>query len=89
MGWSGLSDGFVHDGLLYGPGEGLRGLERAGEVGVALGHPGRGVAEDVLDFTQEKAAPEHLRGRGVAQVVEADVRDAGAFGCGSRFAAGG
>lgn len=87
MGWSGLSGGFVHDGLLYGPGERLRGLERAGEVGVALGHAGRGVPEDVLDFAQEQPAAEHLGGGRVAQVVEADVGDAGALSDGAPEAA--
>ena len=77
----------MHDGLLYGPGERLWGLERAGEVGVALGHAGRRVAEDVLDFAEEQAAAEHLGGCRVAQVVEADVRDAGALSDGAPEAA--
>jgi len=79
VGWRSGSGAFVHDGLLYGPGERFWGLEGSGEVGVALGHSGRGVAEDVLDFAEEQAATEHLGGCRVAQVVEADVRDAGAF----------
>ena len=45
------------------------------------------MAEDVLDFAKEQAAAEHLGGRRVAQVVEADVRDAGALSDGAPEAA--
>lgn len=78
-GWAGGLSG----GCRGGVGDAVRGLldgvadDAVGQVGVALGGGRLAMAKDLADDRQGDAAHEGVAGETVAQVVEADVGDAG------------